>query len=98
LYPEAVATLRARQVIAPLHLREHGPKIVRDGAVHQLIESGDPGGTPDEYLNSAWIARNVRLALFGRLDLARANTDRAGKHPFFSQSCHFQNLNTSREG
>jgi hypothetical protein len=78
--PEPGAALLALEAVTTIHFFQRGPKVLAGSAVNQAVESGDSGRPPDEELNAAGVARNVRFGLFRDPDLAKVHADRAREH------------------
>jgi hypothetical protein len=80
LNPKLMTARGTLQVIAAFHLDKARPKVLDLGAVKELVEGGDPSGSPDEKLYSTRIACYVRLFLLCDPHFARVGAYRARKH------------------
>jgi len=73
---------RAFQVVATLHFSEPRPEVLDFAAIKQSVERGNSGRTPDENLNPAGIASDVRFFLLRDPHLSGISADRTRKHSF----------------
>jgi hypothetical protein len=86
--PESVPALRAREQISTVDLFKPRPDVVGFRTIDKPVEGCNSCRPSNEELNPTWVARYVRLLLFGLLDLAWIQADGTRKSAFTDASNH----------
>src|SRR5207244_11607037 len=91
---DPAAALRTSHAIPPLQLFEPRQKAIVIGAMEQAVEFTDPTKSPDEDLNSARVADQIRLRFLRFTNFPRLGAHRAGKQPLFAIERHWESIAT----